>query len=418
MASLHIDPRSRHWCVRFYHEGRRYQHSCCTSSKAKATRVLGTIEEAIEDLHNGRKVVPENVNPRDWIVSGGRVLPARNASEPLNFGELCDRYYDDQGRKAETTLHAERTHIKHLKRILGTSPRPGAICLEDLRRYVKRRLGETYHGKPVTRAVRYELATFRQIWVWAQDNNYLTAPCPLLRPTGRWRIMLEKPAERIKFQTWDQITRRIDRGGLTDDEIAEQWESLFLDEEQVADLLAYVKGSAAFPFIYPMFVFAAYTGARRSELMNSLIGDFDFEIGQVMIRERKRRKDLASSYRHVPLHPRLKSVMEDWIAAHPGGQQTLVMPAVTPRRRPMDSPQALTRNSATHHFKQVLKGSKWSVVRGFHVLRHSFGSNLVRSGKVPAEIVGRWMGHTTEEMREHYQHLFPQDGVHQISVLR
>ena len=108
--------------------------------------------------------------------------------------------------------------------------------------------------------MRYELATFRQIWVWAQDNNYLTAPCPLLRPNGRWRIILEKPDEQINFQTSDQITRRIDRGGLTNIEISEQWGSLFLDEEQVADLLAHVKSTASFPFIYPMFVFAAYTG--------------------------------------------------------------------------------------------------------------------------------------------------------------
>jgi integrase len=110
--------------------------------------------------------------------------------------------------------------------------------------------------------------------------------------------------------------------------------------------------------------------------------------------------------------------MQEWLAVRPGGQQTLVLPASVPRWRSLDIPPTLSRNSSTHHFKQTLKNSKWKVVRGFHALRHTFGSNLVRTGKVPPGIVGRWMGHTTEEMREHYQHLFPQDGVHQIGVLR
>lgn len=420
MASLGVDRRTKYWCVRFYYEGRRYNHSCCTANRTKALRVLCDIEEILEDLHNGRCAVPENADPRAWIVSGGRLatLPSANGRIPLDFGELCDCYYDDQSRKAATTLHSERIHIRHLKRILRTSSRPAAITLEDLQRYVKRRLSETYRGKPITIAVRYELATFRQIWAWAQDNNHLSAPCPLLRPTGRWRIQLAKPKERMKFQTWDQISRRIGRGGLSEDEVAAAWESLFLDEDQIAALLAHVKQAATLPFIYPMFVFAAYTGARRSELMNSFIDDFDFAGGQVLIRERKRRKDLAASFRFVPLHVRLQTVMEAWIATHPGGQHTLVAPAALARRKTLDGPQPLTRNSSTHHFKQPLKRSKWSVVRGFHVLRHSFGSNLVRTGKVSSEVVGQWMGHTSQEMREHYQHLFPQDGAHQISVLQ
>jgi integrase len=420
MASLHLDSRSKHWCVRFYHEGLRYQHSCCTGNKRKALRVLGAIEETIEDLHNGRRVIPENADPRDWIVSGGKLLslPSTNGQLALNFGDLCAKYLEDQTRKAESTVNSEKTHIKHLKRILRQSARPSSISLEDLRRYVRIRLSESYRGKPVTLAVRRELATFRQIWVWAQDNNHLSLPCPLLRPTGRWRIELEKPKEKVKFQTWQQIQRRIDRGGLSDEEQSELWESLFLDEGEIGELLAFVKETAAFAFIYPMFVMAAYTGARRSELMRSCIDDIDFSSGQVLIRERKRRKDLSSSYRYVPLHPRLRSVLGEWLTEHPGGQHTLVTPTEIPRRAPVESPQPLTRNQATHHFKQTLAKSKWRVVRGFHVLRHSFGSNLVRTGKVPAEVVGQWMGHTTQEMRAHYQHLFPQDGIHQISVLQ
>ena len=160
------------------------------------------------------------------------------------------------------------------------------------------------------------------------------------------------------------------------------------------------------------------TGRRRSEILHSHIDDIDFEIDQVMLRERKRRKHLAGSTRFVPLHPRLRTILDDWFSVHPGGQFTITCAAVMPRRKPKDGPQQLTMSQARHHFRQTLRKSKWRVLRGFHVLRHSFGSNLVRSGRVPRSVVGEWMGHTTEEMRELYQHLFPQDGLRQISVLR
>jgi hypothetical protein len=37
---------------------------------------------------------------------------------------------------------------------------------------------------------------------------------------------------------------------------------------------------------------------------------------------------------------------------------------------------------------------------------------------VPRDTIAKWMGHTTEEMKDHYQHLFPQDGQSQIEVLK
>jgi len=77
----------------------------------------------------------------------------------------------------------------------------------------------------------------------------------------------------------------------------------------------------------------------------------------------------------------------------------------------------LTVNQAHRHFEMTLSKSKWSVVTGFHVLRHSFASNLARTGTLSSDVIARWMGHTTEEMKALYQHLFPQDGLGQISIL-
>ena len=88
------------------------------------------------------------------------------------------------------------------------------------------------------------------------------------------------------------------------------------------------------------------------------------------------------------------------------------------RRKERSEFREITPNEAHHHFKQTLRGSKWEIIRGFHLLRHSFGSNLARSGEVSRDTIAEWMGHTTEEMKTLYQHLFPQDGQSKISVLK
>ena len=183
-------------------------------------------------------------------------------------------------------------------------------------------------------------------------------------------------------------------------------------------MLVHIKKNALHPFIYPMFAFTTYTGARRSEVVRAHIDDVDFDSNQIMIRERKRRKHLSASTRFVPLHPQLRLILQEWLAIHPGASHLFVRANVIPKGPRQAAPKKLTLDQATHHFKQTLRESEHSVVAGFHVLRHSFGSNLVRSGRVPPHVVAQWMGHTTEEMKQLYQHLFPQDGVEQISVLQ
>lgn len=66
----------------------------------------------------------------------------------------------------------------------------------------------------------------------------------------------------------------------------------------------------------------------------------------------------------------------------------------------------MTIYEATDHFRRTLANSKWSVMRGFHVLRHSFCSNLAAAG-VDQRVIDEFMGHQTEEMRRRYRHLFP-----------
>ena len=46
------------------------------------------------------------------------------------------------------------------------------------------------------------------------------------------------------------------------------------------------------------------------------------------------------------------------------------------------------------------------MLRGWHVLRHSFVSNAAAAG-IDQRLIDSWGGHQTEEMRRRYRHLIP-----------
>jgi integrase len=127
--------------------------------------------------------------------------------------------------------------------------------------------------------------------------------------------------------------------------------------------------------------------------------------------------------------------MEDWLSVHPGGQylfcsadevarskkrsRTTGHPSQKKRpttlkgrmatvkiRSERPIPGALTKDEAHDHLKRTLAGSKWEALSGFHVLRHSFISACA-SKAVDQRLIDEWVGHSTEEMRKRYRHLYP-----------
>src|SRR5437763_5419784 len=125
-----------------------------------------------------------------------------------------------------------------------------------------------------------------------------------------------------------------------------------------------------------MLLRPAHTGARRSELLAARVEDVDFEGGTILFREKKRVRG-QRSYRRVPLSEALEKALREWLARHPGGQHLFCHRLEVPRSKKRRTEAApLTRNEAHDHFQRLTGGSKWQVLRGWHVLRHSFVSNL------------------------------------------
>jgi integrase len=202
-----------------------------------------------------------------------------------------------------------------------------------------------------------------------------------------------KTHEKPPFQTWAEIERQIQLGGLSEAEQTELWEGLYLTAGEIEEVLDFVDKNARHPAIYPMLVLAAHTGARRSEILRSEVADFDFTGQLVRLRELKRTRGKCT-LRTVSMTERLYDVMRRSIDGAKSRH------AFNVDGRP------LTVDEASHHFDRTLDDSRWNKIRGWHVFRHSFISNCASKG-VDQRIIDAWTGHQTDEMRKRYRHLFP-----------
>jgi len=398
MAAL-ICSSSGVWRIRFRYAGRQFYRSLDTRSERDALQAKAQVEETIGLLNRGRISVPDNATLDEagqFILSGGReVRPRRQPRlrESCTLSQAAEAYFESfpPGSKAESSLSTERSHRDHLLRILGRGTQLREIGVEQLQSYVNSRSQQ--NGKtgqkvqPVT--IRKELATFRQIRNCGKSRGWVESELPLKD------VRLPRDRAKPPFQTWEEIQREVAR--LAPEDRPETWENLFLREAEILKLLDHVRDHARHAFVYPMFAFAALTGARRSEILRSHLEDFDLDRKLVRIRERKRRHDASESFRYVQIGDRLERCMRGWLSSHPGGRYTVCQVP--------DSP--LTKDRANHHFAQTLADSKWSVLKGFHTLRHSFASVCAMKG-IPDAIINAWMGHMTNEMRDRYRHLAPE----------
>ncbi len=409
MASLHRRS-SGLYLLSFRYGGRQFQRSLETSNEEEATRIRQSVERRFKFLRDGTLRLPDGAAPEElWrILLNGQVPQvASTLIRVVNLKTAAEQYLKSYpaGSKESQTLKTEEVHLNNFARVFGGSTSLDSIQSDDIRRYIDVRLAEKGNRggtiKPDT--VRKELQTFRLAWSYAKRRGNVAKDCPVND--------VDRPKRRQKppFQTWEQIESIISRGGITNEQAAELWDGLYLRELEIADFLEHVRqigGSLPrFAYAYAMLCFAAYTGARRSEMFRALIEDV--ADGWITLREKKRNRDTKISFRSVPLNGELAPILEVWLAGHPGGRQLFCK----------TNGQPLDDRTSREAFAAVTKKSKWSVLHGYHIFRHSFASNLARSGRASAAEIDELMGHQTEEMRYRYQHLYPEDKTRAVNLL-
>jgi integrase len=244
-------------------------------------------------------------------------------------------------------------------------------------------------------------------------------------------LIYPKSDEKPPFQTRAEIERQLE--GLTGAQQDGLWDALYLTLPEIDAFLAEVKATAAHRWIYPLLATAAHAGLRRSELIMARKADVDLKSRMLTVRERKRIKGKRTT-RRVPLSTMLAAILGEWLAEHPGGPYLFAQAeeifrskkrsrttghvngaarpktlkgrqeSVSLRARPGILP--LTVNEVSDHFRRMVNAGVWSVLPGLHCLRHSFISACASKG-VDQRLIDDWVGHSTEEQRRRYRHLYP-----------
>jgi hypothetical protein len=305
VASIFLDSNSGLWHISFRFGGKQHHKSLKTADQKKAESWKARIEETLHDLERGRRQLPQGVNFWEFVKTDGQREQKLQLQTGLTLEGLFLWYFGSlpEGAKESKTFKVEIIHSNHCKRLLGANTELDAITGQDLQeKYINRRATEDYYGRPIhPDTIEKELDTLQMVWNRASRNRVpgVHHECP----SG----FLKYPKKKVKppFQTWEQIEQAISRGGLSDLQVRELWDSLFLDLGQIAEVLEHVRNKKTTRrYFYPLLVFAAHTGARLSECMRSQAGDFDFQARVVRIREKK-RSQASETYRWVDANRRI-----------------------------------------------------------------------------------------------------------------
>jgi integrase len=383
--------------VTFKWAGKPYPHSLKTKDPIQAEKDTALIRWTIARLEKGEMIFPPDADVLTFITTGGRLTakPTPADSKSHTLGDITAAYLGAFAGAANTKKMIGY-HVDHLTRHLGADCLLDDLTLADVQAYCGKRLKDKWHGKPISpETIRKEVKTLRQIWARAKKLGMVKT----LPDWGFKDLMMSKPKGKGRYRTYDEISSAIERGGLTEDEQAELWECLFLDAGELLELIDHASKADSPPWLYPAVCFAAFTGARRAEILRSEVRDWDFATNIVTIRDHKGDKSHSEVPRDVKVHPLLRAVMLDWTGRVKG--RYVVSDA---------SGKPVNQDTAQYWFNRTFAShDQWKHVRGWHVLRHSFASILATKG-TPQAVINQLMGHKTGSKTPlRYQHLFMTD---------
>lgn len=392
MASL--EQRGNRFRVTFRLGGKKFQVALKAIESKEAQNCLARLEENLRLVERGRLTIPEGADVGLFLLSDGKLEQRVKPVKVMTVGELVTKYKATFtiGVKEKNTAQTENIHHGHAERILGSSTPLSQITSATVQAYIHSRMAASYRGKSINpQTIKKEVATLKYVWNWAFRNNHIVTKFPGLG------LVFPKAKLKEPFRTLGQIQTIIERGGLTKNQIRELWDGLYLNPAEIVEVLEHVRERNYYSWLYPFIAAAAYTGARRSELLRARVDDFDFTNRVVILREKKRSKE-RETFRSVELTPFLERVMRDYFGTiHPGG----IYAFSNVPNQPV--PDGLNMKA----FRRVMRDSKWSMIRGYHTFRHSFVSVLAAAG-VDQRMIDEMSGHQTDEMRRRYRHLTPQ----------
>lgn len=400
------------WEIRWSYDGKNYSKglSIPPHLKDKAKRLAEEKAQEIDlflsKLEQGLVDVPSNLTDyKLWLFTCGKQgLKEVSLPSTLKLSELIEWFkfcltYDNYEPKTKLTT---QTHINHFLRLIGNIP-CATVCENTIQQYINARAKEkNSRGKRVKGdTIQKELGTLSSIWNAAKVEKKVPETFQTL--VSKKGLTFPKQDEALPFQTIEQVESQVSLC-TTKSELAELWGSLFLRLPEAEQFLEDIKDRNGDSknrhnrcrWLDTMIATAIYTGARKSELLRLRIADLDFSKKKIRLTEKKKRK--AISYRFVPMHDKLVILLTDYLARN---NKTVGLLFSQLSGRPLKA------EKVNEVFKTAVRKTRWKNVRGWHLFRHSFISNLAAKG-TPESYIEKLAGHLNAETRKRYQHLYPE----------
>jgi integrase len=298
MAS--VQKKGESWYCQFVFRHRRHTFAVGKVDEDEARIVAARADYVLMRLRQGLIELPAGFDIVEFVQHDGKPPAAPVETLPeTTFCQFRDAYLETFGQGAieANSLGTVRIHLAHVAESLGEQFPICALSSSELQRHVDRRRKEV---AGVT--IKKEIDTLRSVWNWSARMGSVLGDFP-----GKG-LVYPKDKEKLPFMTWKEIERRIGAGG----DPQELWECLYVTVLELDELLGYVKTKTAPDWVYPLLLFAAHTGTRRSEMIRAKAEDVDLAGGVVTIREKKRVRGRLTT-RRVPLSGTLAAVLKDWL---------------------------------------------------------------------------------------------------------
>lgn len=400
MANLGLKDGIYH--IRFRLGGKEYKKSLQLRDRVAAEAARNLVELTLYRIKTGQVTVPSGIDLAGFILSGGALVHPVPAAEHTPEPEmpstikLIEEYKGSQKNLIASSYHdSQALHLRHLVKYLGDLAQASCdrVGFRNLDGYLKDRLTKR-HANTAER----ERITLMQFYKWVVAQGYLpVSPAATLAP-------IKGGVDRPPFRTIAEILRIIERGGLTEEEMLDLWECLYLTPHEIARLLASVRANAQEDISFLLHAIPAYTGMRRGEVLRLRWLDLDLDEDYLTARSRKQSRQKTETVRRIDMHPELKKELIAWRERRPKGQFVLCDARTL---------EPILKDKANRCFWQPMNDTEWCLEKkrhwykvGFHSYRHSFASNLAALN-VDQRVIDEWMGHQTEAMRKRYRHLFP-----------
>lgn len=162
----------------------------------------------------------------------------------------------------------------------------------------------------------------------------------------------------------------------------------FITEEEFEDLVGAINKPVIRTVVQTMF----YTGGRISEILALKLDEVDMERRMVHIIEGKGNKD-----RNIPINDKLYSILKNYL------KNIREVDVDTDRFFANKSTGIVTGSYVNKCIKQATYDLNWEKDISSHILRHSFGTNLLEKGASLVSIQ-KLLGHTNLAVTSRYLH--------------